>query len=1110
MNCPSCGATNPEDKAFCGDCGTRLILRCPSCNGENPPDKRFCGDCGSALADAGSGREQASTATSPFEAERRQLTVMFCDLVGSTALSERLDPEDLRGLLNIYHEACAAVVDRYEGHIAKYLGDGLLVYFGYPQAHEDDAERAVRAALDIVAEMNRLSDGIAVEQDITLQVHLGIHTGLVIAGEMGAGDAREIGAIVGETPNIAARLEQIAEPNAVLISEDTKHLIEGLFILDALGPQRLKGVSTPVSVYRVRETSEARGRLDAMADRALTPLIGRAEEISLLVKRWAQAKEGESQVVLLSGDPGVGKSRIVRGFRDALEGEPHSRILYFCSPYHRNSALYPLIEQFQRACRFSKNDSPEAKLSKLERVLSDLDLPVARYGPLFGSLFSLPIHERYPPLGLASDQQKAETFASVARIVKAMANRDPVLMVVEDAHWVDPSTQDLLGILIEELRSIRFFLLVTFRSEFEPPWQGQAQITALHLNRLSRKECAAIVERVPGGKALPRVVLDQIVEKSEGVPLFVEELTKTLLETGFLERVEPNADFSRALPSSVLPASLRDSLTARLDRLGPVKEVAQLAAVLGRTFNGDLLSAVASLDRKALARALSKLIDAGLVFKRGSNASASYEFKHALVRDAAYESLLKSKRQDYHGRIARKLEADFPEVAASQPEILAHHFTEAGLSDEAVDYWEKAGQWAAERSANVEAIAHLRAGLEVVRTLSPGVERDSRELDLHVLLGPVLMAVKGFAAPEVSEVYNRSEKLLRNVGDTPHAFPVTWGLWYVKQHSGQIDAACQLADKLLPLAERQSDRSLLLQAHHAAWTSRFTREELHSVREHTERGIALYSMDEHRSHSLLYGGHDPGMCCRIIGGLTTLLLGYPDQARNLTMDGVKLAEDLGHAFSLALALSFSGTVYLYLRDSETVRNRMEALSNLCAKHGMAHFGPMATMLRGWADVDQEGHVEGIGMMREGLAAFRATGAKRLSFQLAVLADALRRTGRIDESLETLDEALQVIENTKECRWEPEVCRLKGVILSSAPVARALEAEAFLRRAIEASRRQDAKWFELRATVDLAKFWSKQGRQGEACDVLRPVYSWFSEGFDTPDLTDARALIAGKA
>jgi len=964
------------------------------------------------------------------EAERRQLTVLFADLVGSTALAEQLDPEDMRDVITAYQNTVAGEVTRYAGHVAKYMGDGVLAYFGWPRAHEDDAERAVRAGLAVIQALagRKTPEGQAVE------ARIGIATGLVVVGDLVGEGAAQEEAVVGETPNLAARLQSLAEPNTVVIAPATHHLVSGLFEHKDLGSHDFKGISTPVRAWRVVGETTAESRFDAAHAAGMTPLVGREEEINLLLKRWEQAKDGEGQVVLLSGEPGVGKSRILRGFRDRLEAEPHSRALYYCSPYHQNSAFHPVIDQLERALRFQKDDEPAAKLDKLDTVLTDLELTKADLEFLLATLLSLPAGDRYPDLALGPEQMKERTMAALIQIIAAMARLQPVLMVVEDAHWLDPTTQEFLSLAVDEIASSRVLLFVTHRPEFESPWHAESHVTALALNRLSRKDSAAMIGELTGGKDLPEEVLEQMLAKTDGVPLFVEELTKAVLESGLLEDAGDHYALSGPLPPLAIPASLQDSLMARLDRLAPVKEVAQLAAMLGRVFSRDLLGAVSPLDQGALEAALSRLVEAGLIYRHGFGAGESYEFKHALVQDTAYQSLLKSTRQRYHRRIAEVLAERFPQTAETQPELVAHHFTEAGLSNEAISYWQRAGQRAAERSANVEAIAHLRKGLELLRTLQASPERDERELDLCVLLGPVLMAIKGFAAPEVAEVYSRSEELLQEVGKTKHAFPVTWGLWFVKQHSGQIDAACQLADKLLPLAERQADKSLLLQAHHAAWTSRFTREELHSVRRHTEQGIALYNMDEHRSHALLYGGHDPGMCCRIIGGLTMLLLGFPEQGRRLIMDGVKLAEDLGHALSLALALSFSGTVYLYLREPSAVRDRVEALSTLCSKHGFGHFGPMAKMLRGWAEVEKSGSTDGIEMMRDGLDAFRATGAKRLSFQLAILTDAFGRTGQFEKAPETLSEALDVIESTGERRWEPEVYRLKGEMLCSGAIS----------------------------------------------------------------------------
>lgn len=545
---------------------------------------------------------------------------------------------------------------------------------------------------------------------------------------------------------------------------------------------------------------------------------------------------------------------------------------------------------------------------------------------------------------------------------------------------------------------------------------------------------------------------------------------------------------------------------ARLDRLALVKGVAQLAAALGRSFRRDVLAAVSALDEAALDDALSQLLAAELIYRRGMPPDVTYEFKHALVQDAAYQSMLKSTRHQHHQRIAEILRRRFPEIAETEPELLAHHFTEAGLAEMAIEYWHRAGRRSNERSANVEAIAHLREGLKLIETLPETPERDQQELDLCVLIGPALMAIKGFAAREVAEVYSRSEELLRRIGESEHAFPVTWGLWFIKHHSGQSDAACELADKLLPLAEKHADRAPLLQAHHAAWTSRFAREELHTVRSHTEQGIALYNMDEHRSHALLYGGHDPGMCCRIIGGLATLFLGFPNQAQRLIEDGIELAEQLDHALSLALALSFSGTAYLYLRQPRLMSARMDALSTVCVEHGFGHFGPMERMLRGWAEVEEAQSSDGIAAMCEALAEFRDTGAKRLSFQLAILADAYGRLGRVEESLAVLSEAISVVKETGERRWEPEIYRLKGEMLTFGGKQDQAEAERCLINAIELSRKQGAKWFELRATRSLSQYQFDLHRENEAREIMTPIFEWFTEGFDTPDLLEAKALL----
>ncbi|MCH7667527.1 MAG: AAA family ATPase, partial [Acidobacteria bacterium] len=668
----------------------------------------------------------------PADAERRQLTVMFCDLVGSTALSERLDPEDMREVLRAFREACHAVIDRFEGHIANYIGDGLLIYFGYPQAHEDDAARSVHAALGIVAEIGDLEWTRDRLEGIELGVRVGIHTGLVVAGDIGSGEAREREGIVGETPNIAARLEGMAQPNTVVISDSTQRLVEGLFLCDDLGPQDLRGVSEPVTVYRVREESGAHGRFEAITTADLTPLVGRESEIGLLLNRWDRAKDGEGQVVLLSGEAGVGKSRILRGFRDRLDDKSHNRILYYGSPYHRNSPLYPVVDQLERGLRFERDDDLPQKLDKLETVLADLKLPVDEHAPVLALLLSLATDDRYAPVDISPEELKNRMLDAVLTIVEAMSVRAPVLMLVEDLHWIDPSTLEFLHMVVERLRLSRILFVGTARPEFENPWGDHAHVTALTLNRLSRRESAELIGKVTHGKSLPDEVLDQIIAKTDGVPLFIEELTKTVLESDLLEDTGDRFVLSGPLPSLAIPASLHDSLMARLDRLAPVKEVAQLAAALGRSFRRDVLVAVSPLDEVALDDALAQLAAAGLVYRRGMPPDVTYEFKHALVQDTAYQSLLKSRRQEFHLKIAMALDERFPEIAENEPEVLAHHAFQGEMWDKAVSYFRQAGAKAAARSAYREAVTCLEQALGALTHLPESRETLELGIDLRL------------------------------------------------------------------------------------------------------------------------------------------------------------------------------------------------------------------------------------------------------------------------------------------------------------------------------------------------------------------------------------------
>jgi class 3 adenylate cyclase/tetratricopeptide (TPR) repeat protein len=790
------------------------------------------------------------------EAERRQLTVMFCDLVGSTALPEQLDPEELREVVRAYQEVCAEAVDSHDGYIAQYLGDGLLVYFSYPQAHEDDAQRAVRAGLGIVGAIHELPL-LNTRLQQTLQVRIGIHTGLVVRGEMGGGKKRDPMAIVGETPNIASRLQGLAKPNTVVISSATYRLVEGLFECHDLGMHALKGISSPMKVYQVICESGVWSRFEVSATKGLTPLVGREQEVGLLLERWEQVKEGRGQVVLLSGEAGIGKSRLVQVLKEYVAGEAHARIESRCSPYYQNSAFYPVIDHLQQLL-FKKEDSPEEKLGKLKRALVGAQhaVPLQEAVPLFASLLSLPLPDRYPPLNLTPQRQKQKTMEALLAWLMKEAEKQPVLRIVEDLHWVDPSTLEYLSLLVEQVPTARIFTLLTFRPDFSPPWTGRAHLTQITLNRLNRTQVEVMVERVTGGKAIPAEVLQQLVARTDGVPLFVEELTKMVLESGLLTEQEGYYELTGPLPPLAIPTTLQDSLMARLDRLGTVKEVAQLGATLGREFTYELLHAVSPLDEATLQRELDKLVEAELIYQRGLPPQTRYFFKHALIQEAAYQSLLKSKRQQYHQKIAQILEERFTETAETQPELLAHHYTEAGFVGQAIPYWQKAGQIARQHSANVEAISHLTKGLGLLKTLEDTHERNQQELDLQTTLGPALMSTKGYASTEVEKIYTRALEICQQIGKTPQLFPVLRGLWEFYEVQGKLPTAHVLGEQLLSLAQSLQDPPLLLVAHDVLADTLLWLGEFASARAHSEQGIALYNLQQHRTLAFLYGGYE--------------------------------------------------------------------------------------------------------------------------------------------------------------------------------------------------------------------------------------------------------------
>src|SRR5262245_604151 len=953
-------------------------------------------------------------ATGVPEAERRQLTVLFCDLADSTRLARQLDPEDLREVIRAYQATCVAVIQRFAGHVAQYLGDGLLVYFGYPQAHEDDAQRAVRTGLGMLAAMETLNTHLMRDTSIRLAVRIGIHTGLVVVGEMGSGGRHEHLAL-GDTPNLAARLQGLAEPNTVVISDATSRLVQGYFTCHDLGTHALKGLETPMHAYQVLGESAAQSRLDVVGATGLTPLVGREHEVGLLRERWAQSQDGLGQVVLLSGEAGIGKSRLVRVLTERVVDEGASRLTLRCSPYHTTSAFYPVIEHLQRLLQWHRDASPEARLATLEQALRTAGLPLAEVVPLLASLLSVPVPEQYPPLAFSPQHQKQKTQEALVAWLLAAAAQQPVLAVWEDLHWADPSTLELLGLLLDQVPTARLLLVLTARPDFRPPWVPRSYVTPLTLTRLTRPQIEDMVLQVTRGKPLPAEVLAQIVAKTDGIPLFVEELVKTILEAGLVQEDAGRYVLTGPLPSLAIPATLQDALMARLDRLAVVKDVAQLSAVLGREFAYELLRAVAPLDEALLQQALAQLVEAELLYQRGMPPQATYVFKHALIQDTAYQSLLKGTRQQYHQRIAQVLEQQFPETVEMQPELLAQHYTEAGLMAQAIPYWQRAGQCASERSAHLEAISHLAKGLELLNTLPDTPEHRQQELGVQTTLGQVLSATKGLAAPEVAVAYHQTRALCQEVGETPQLFPVLQGLVPFYVNRGELQTARELEEQMMSLAQRGHDPAHLANAHiMLGGSALFFLGELGAARTHLEQGIS------NTTHWEIVR----------LARLAQILwyLGYPDQALQRSQEALTLARERAQPDRwLADALLFTAHLHESRREGHIAYEQAEAALVLSREQGFAFRLAGATVRRGGALVEQGQGEAGIEQIRQGIAAERATGS-RTSTHLALLARACWHLGQREEGLRVVAEALVVGNSNGEGRWTAELYRLQGELL----------------------------------------------------------------------------------
>ena len=1034
--------------------------------------------------------------------ERRQLTVMFCDLVGSTALSEQLDPEELQAVVRTYQEVSARVIERYEGYIAQYLGDGLLVYFGYPAAHEDDAARAISAGLEIVSALHQARSQFLQP----VQVRIGIHTGPVVIGQMGGGSRHEQLAL-GETPNIAARVQGKAEPDEVVISATTQRLVTGLFETEDCGLTELRGISTPQAFYRVVAESEAQSRFEVAVRTGLTPFIGREEELSLLRHRWERALAGDGQVVLLAGEPGIGKSRLLQELKDYTAAAAPLAVECRCSAHLHNSALAPVIGHVERVLGIERTDSPEAKLHKLEHTRATYDFVLPDTVPLLATLLSVPLPETSAPLQSSPQKQKARTLELLVTWLRKDAERQPLRIEFEDLHWADPSTLEFLSLLVEQVPTMSALLVLTFRPEFTPPWPARAQVLPLHLDRLAQPQIIEMAKQV-AGKTLPAEVIAQMVAKTDGVPLFVEELTKTVVESGQLHETATGYELRSSLQQVDIPITLQDSLRARLDRLNAAQGVAQVGATIGREFSYELVQAVSALDESVLQQGLRQLVDADLVFQKGLPPHAQYVFKHALVQDSAYQSLLKSRRQQLHAQTAQVLAQQFAETVATQPELLAHHYTEASLVEQAIPYWQAAGQGAVQRSANSEAISHLTTGLQLLKTLPASSERLQKELLMQITLGVPLTATKGYADPEVGAVFERARVLSQQIGETPELFMVLFGLWGFHIARGKFHEAREVAEQQVRLAQRVQNPAMLAEAYSILGTSLVWLGELVSGRDTLAQAIALYTPQMHNPAAL----QDAGVISRIYQAWALWYLGYPDQALKKNQEALALARQLSHFHSLAIAQVVTAVVHQLRHDVQATHEQAAEVRALSTEQGYPHWLAMGGILGGWA-LTERGQVEaGTEQMLSSIVAYRAIGSETVvPYQLRLLAQVYEKVGKTEEGLRMINDGLTVLQKGAQGMWEAEVYQLKGeLILQAAEHGQASpteqDAEDCFRTALEVACHRSAKSMELRAAMSLARLWQRQDKTVEARALLAPVYNWFTEGFDTADLKDAKGLL----
>ena len=1040
-------------------------------------------------------------------AERRQLTVLFSDIVGSTFLSEQLDPEDLREVIRNYQNACTGAIFRYEGYLANFLGDGILVFFGYPNAHEDDAYRAVQAGLDIIKSIKALSKLIEKEFGVALKVRVGIHTGLAVVGDIDQSDALESRVIFGQTPNLAARIQATAEPNTVHISADTHKLIRGYFDSSDLGMHSFKGISQAVAIYRVNHACNVFSRLD-VNNNQLIPFVGREAEIALLREKWQEAQTGKGQIVLLSGDAGIGKSRLVHSLKEYADQDPGFQPIELrSSPYHQTSSFYPIIDFLEHSVfQFEKNDTLDEKLAKIERFLKQYQMPLADSVPLIASLLSIPLGTEYVQPALTPQRQKQKIIELLNSIFLQQADQKSVLFILEDLHWIDPSSLELIDQLIETCGQHRILIVLIYRPHFKPAWQPRGNLCAIELSGLSETNASEIIGRISKTKALPSEAVKRIIEKTDGIPLFLEELTKSVIESGMLVDKGDKYELSAAFHSLGIPASIQDSLTARLDRFPQAKQVAQLAAVIGREFSYSVLASIPGEHRENLPRCLNTLVEAGILFAHGSPADTLYSFKHALIQDTAYSSLLKSARKSYHKLIAESIEATSPELTETQPELIAQHYTKAAENEKAISFWLAAGLRALQHSANLESIAHLKQGLELVASVRENALRISYEMQLYSTLGPAIIATRGFGDTEVGDTYQKLSELPQLPGNKPHVKVALWGRWVYALVRGNLATAHALALEMRQTGQETSDAEMLVEGHWILGDTLFWLADFDSAQQELTKAIECYDPARHHTHAYIYG-QDPCVAAHCYQSAAQWYRGNLDQAYAENAVAIQLANSLRHPFSIGWSLAFTFMVRMFGREFQEAKKWSERTIAYCTEQAYPFWINAAVIVQGWAICMLGDAERGLPLIEEGLANWDAIGSTivRPMF-MGLYAEALGLGSReqAEKALGIVNNAIAVAQERREIASELDLHRIQGELHQK--TGNRTAAEASLRHGIQLSDKFRSPPRKLQAATALYRLLKDTDREPEAAHVLKSALAAFREGSNRQIVKEAKALV----